>query len=97
MTGIDLLGICKTIEDRIGREASGRWMDRVIDLDILLYGEELTRNSQLELPHPGLLDRAFALVPAAEIGGDLLHPELARTLRECPVPRPSCLVLWGCL
>ena len=97
MDGLELLDACKAIEDRLGRQRSGRWMDRVIDLDILIFGDQPMDHPRLEVPHPQLLERPFALVPAAEIGGDLVHPGVGKALRECPVPSPLGLVLRGCL
>jgi 2-amino-4-hydroxy-6-hydroxymethyldihydropteridine diphosphokinase len=63
----DLLGALKAIEAELGREPTYRWGPRVIDLDILAYGDLRVEEPDLVIPHPRLTERAFALVPLAEI------------------------------
>ncbi len=89
-----LLGALQAIERRLGRRPAARWHDRVVDLDLLLHGDAMADGLGLRLPHPGLLDRAFALGPAAEIGGHLWHPGARLHLRDAPAapgpaPRPA--------
>ena len=67
-----LLQLCKEIEIRLGRRPSERWSDRALDLDLLIYGQLRRAGRDLNLPHPGLASRPFALVPASEIGADLI-------------------------
>jgi 2-amino-4-hydroxy-6-hydroxymethyldihydropteridine diphosphokinase len=70
-----LLSVCKDIEHRLGRDASDiRWGPRVIDLDILTYGEQRVAASGLEVPHPRLHERRFALVPLLEVDPDARDP-----------------------
>ena len=71
-----LLEELKTIEHRLGRQERGRWGPREIDLDILMIPGFTCRDEKLELPHPGMADRAFVLVPLAEIAPDWIHPIL---------------------
>jgi len=78
----DLLGILKAIEARLGRKPTFRWGPRVIDLDLLLYGEEVIEEEDLQVPHPHLHERAFVLVPLVEIAPDAYHPLRRRTARE---------------
>ena len=59
-----------------------RWGPRPLDIDLLLIRGVIHRGPRLELPHPRLAERAFALVPAAEIVPDWIHPIVGRTLRE---------------
>lgn len=71
----ELLDACKLIEQKMGREPSDlRWGPRVVDLDILLYGSEKVSEPDLEIPHPRLKERRFALVPLLEIDPDLADP-----------------------
>ena len=71
-----LLDHCKAIEVRLGRRPARRWADRVLDLDVLLYGEVAATldGGRLTIPHPRLLERGFALRPAQEVGAALHHP-----------------------
>ena len=60
------------------REAASRWGPRTLDLDLLLYGESVIAEPGLQVPHPHLHERAFALVPLLEIAPDILIPEQGR-------------------
>lgn len=84
-----LLAWCKRIEARAGRRPAVRWGDRALDVDILLFGRQQRRGPRLTLPHPGLLERRFALLPAQEVAGDLLAPNDGRCLAEIPLPPGS--------
>ena len=77
-----LLARCKEIEKRLGRVPGPRWGPRLIDLDILLYGTQVVELPDLEIPHPRLHLRAFALVPLAEIAPSAVHPVLGRDIGE---------------
>ncbi len=70
----ELLSYLKGVEKRMGREESFNYGPRIIDIDILFYGQETYRDENLEIPHPRLLERAFVLVPLAEIAPELRHP-----------------------
>jgi len=84
-----LLALCKQIEARLGRQQSCRWGDRVIDLDILVFGAHHLDTSELCIPHPQLLQRGFALLPAIDVGADLIHPVDGRKLGQIEIPAPS--------
>ncbi len=77
-----LLDVCKAVEDRMGRRPGIRWGPRLIDVDILLYGNLVVRLPHLEIPHPRLHLRAFALVPLAELAATAVHPAMAKTIGE---------------
>jgi 2-amino-4-hydroxy-6-hydroxymethyldihydropteridine diphosphokinase len=81
---LELLAYCQALEEAFGRgrEQEGRWGPRSLDLDLLLAPGLVLRHPQLELPHPRLHQRRFALLPAAEIAPGLRHPRLQRTLEE---------------
>jgi 2-amino-4-hydroxy-6-hydroxymethyldihydropteridine diphosphokinase len=70
------------IEDAMGRVRRERWGSREIDLDLLLYGERILEETGLTVPHPLLADRAFALVPLAEIAPQLHHPGRLLTVAQ---------------
>ena len=78
----DLLGRCKEVEDRLGRQPGPRWGPRLMDVDILLYGSQTVDLPHLEIPHPRLHLRAFALTPLAELVPDAVHPLLNRNIGE---------------
>ncbi len=65
-----LLNLCLDAERRLKRVRSERWGPRLIDMDILVFGDRILDEEGLELPHPRMLQRAFVLVPLAEIAAD---------------------------
>ena len=75
----ELLAELQSLESRLGRERPAvRWGPRRIDLDLLVHGTDRRDEPGLALPHPGIADRAFVLVPLAEIAPDLMVPALGR-------------------
>lgn len=67
---LDLLDATQAIENSQGRQREIRWGARTLDLDILLYGDEQIDLPRLQVPHPRLAERAFALVPLADLLGE---------------------------
>jgi len=74
---IPLLAHLKSIEEQMGRLKTFRNGPRLIDLDILFYGQRVVDEPELQIPHPRLQERAFVLVPLNEIAPDFIHPMLA--------------------
>ena len=83
-----LLRALQAVERAFGRVRAGeRWGPRTLDLDILLYGQETLDTAQLNVPHPGLAEREFVLLPLLEIAPGLEIPGLGRLVdlaRACP-------------
>ena len=79
-----LLSRCLEIEVKAGRDRAKeeRWGPRVLDLDLLLAEAVVCRGPVLELPHPRLHERRFALEPAAEVAPNWVHPLLGRTIED---------------
>jgi 2-amino-4-hydroxy-6-hydroxymethyldihydropteridine diphosphokinase len=75
-----LLTLLKRIERELGRSAGVRYGPRVIDLDILLYGDQALTTEVLTIPHPRMAERPFVLVPLAEIAPDLTPPGWTTTV-----------------
>ncbi len=71
-----------SVERLLGRLPTFRNGPRVIDIDILFYGSRSVNTARLRIPHPGIPERAFVLVPLAEIASGFVHPGLRRTVGE---------------
>lgn len=78
----DLLAYLKSIEHTLGREKTFRYGPRVIDIDILFYGDRVIEEEGLIIPHPRLHERAFVLVPLADLAPEFNHPVLDKTVTE---------------
>jgi 2-amino-4-hydroxy-6-hydroxymethyldihydropteridine diphosphokinase len=70
------------IEQQLGRRREQKKGPRIIDVDILLFGNSIVDDPGLTIPHPAMHERRFVLEPLAEIGPDALHPVLQQTIRE---------------
>ncbi|MBD3670841.1 MAG: 2-amino-4-hydroxy-6-hydroxymethyldihydropteridine diphosphokinase [Gammaproteobacteria bacterium] len=89
-TGLEaeaLLDRLQAIEMEQGRERTRHWGPRTLDLDILLFGDEVIDSERLKVPHPGLFQRNFVLYPLHEIRPGLIFPDgqsLAELIENCP-------------
>ena len=83
----ELLQAMRRIEDLQGRERQGeQWGPRILDLDLLLYGNSMIDTPDLMVPHPGMHERDFVIVPLAEIAGNLNIPgrgQLSVLIKQC--------------
>ncbi|MDR1962515.1 MAG: 2-amino-4-hydroxy-6-hydroxymethyldihydropteridine diphosphokinase [Planctomycetaceae bacterium] len=77
-----LLEQLQEIELRLGRVRKEHWGARTLDIDILLYGNQIIATPTLTVPHPEMLLRRFVLEPAQEVAAGSVHPETGLTLRE---------------
>lgn len=81
----ELMKTCLEVELLLGRVRSkddARWSARTIDIDVLLYGNEVIHIPELVVPHPRMHERNFVLVPLVEISGDVIHPVLRISATE---------------
>ncbi|MDP3879624.1 MAG: 2-amino-4-hydroxy-6-hydroxymethyldihydropteridine diphosphokinase [Dehalococcoidales bacterium] len=92
-----LLTLAKGIERKLGRAPNTHGAPRPIDIDILFYGDQVIETPELVIPHPRLAERAFVLVPLAEIAPDLVHPVSGKTVRELlrAVTEKQGVLKWG--
>ncbi|HHW60539.1 MAG TPA: 2-amino-4-hydroxy-6-hydroxymethyldihydropteridine diphosphokinase [Syntrophomonadaceae bacterium] len=72
---LQLLSVLLNIEINMGRQRKEKWGPRIIDLDILLYGEQTVDEPELKVPHPYLCERLFVLIPLLEINPDIVLPD----------------------
>ena len=88
----ELLELLLRIELELGRDRSAdavRWGPRTIDLDLLLAGDRCIDEPGLHVPHPRLHERAFVLMPLAEVAGEVVHPTLGRSIGELEADVPG--------
>ncbi|WP_257670105.1 2-amino-4-hydroxy-6-hydroxymethyldihydropteridine diphosphokinase [Parapedobacter tibetensis] len=86
-----LLKTINAIEKGLGRERSIKWGSRPIDIDILWYADQIIDKPNLQIPHPHLPNRKFALIPLQEIAPTLVHPVFKKTITELLQHTPDCL------
>ncbi len=78
----ELLRVLKGIEKEMGRETPEHWSPRIIDLDIIFFGDRIMETDELTIPHPEAAKRGFVLAPLAEIAPSKRHPVLGTTVTE---------------
>jgi len=77
-----LLRALKTLEYELGRQPTFRYGPRLIDLDIIFYGDKIVNAPELAIPHPLLEEREFVLRPLADIAPEWKHPQTGRSVAE---------------
>ena len=75
-----LLHALQSIEKTLGRGREQRWEPRVVDLDLILYGDRMVSTDELSVPHPMMHQRRFVLEPLAALAPDAVHPMLNMTV-----------------
>ena len=78
----ELLKHIKRLETQLGRRPSVRYGPRKIDVDILFYNDLILNTPKLTIPHSNLHERAFVLVPLADLAPELVHPVLGKTISQ---------------
>ena len=95
----ELLSIFQNIEAKLGRkrELFKKWSERTLDIDILMYDEQIINSKNLIIPHPYMHERAFVLVPMLEVKADLVHPIFNKTISELydELQNPEDVFLYG--
>jgi 2-amino-4-hydroxy-6-hydroxymethyldihydropteridine diphosphokinase len=92
---LDLLKFLKETEVILGRQETFRFGPRLIDLDIIFYDDLVIKTPKLTIPHPRIAERAFILIPLAEIAPDLYHPVLGKTIQQLKIDvDPSSIELF---
>lgn len=85
LNAVDILDLTQQIEIQMGRatkSSNGIYSDRVIDIDILLYGDICIQTERLTIPHKLMHKRRFVLEPLAEIAAHVVHPAIGKTIKE---------------
>ena len=82
MTAQELFTAATQVEQEVGRRPTFHYGPRVLDIDVLFYGDEQIATPELTVPHPSMPERAFVLMPMAEIAPSHVHPGLKRTVTE---------------
>lgn len=95
-TAQELLQMALTIESELGRtrNQTGEYESRIIDIDILLFGNEVVVSPHLTIPHPRLHERNFALIPLADIAADAIHPTLKLSISTLVKQSEDSLRVW---
>ena len=89
LSSLNLLDFLKQTEKQLGRQANFRFGPRLIDLDILFYGNRIIQTPRLQVPHPRLSERAFVLIPLAEVAPEFVHPQNKQTVTQLLAALPD--------
>ncbi|WP_443946565.1 2-amino-4-hydroxy-6-hydroxymethyldihydropteridine diphosphokinase [Pedobacter sp. AW1-32] len=83
LSALDLLQTALDIEQELGRIRKERWGERLIDIDIVLFGNEIIDvTNKLHIPHPHMHNRKFVMRPLSEIAPNMVHPVLKQTIDQ---------------
>jgi 2-amino-4-hydroxy-6-hydroxymethyldihydropteridine diphosphokinase len=82
LSPLEILKNILAIEQQMGRQRLQKWGTRLIDIDLLFYGNQQVESVDLVVPHPFLQDRNFVLIPMVEIASDFVHPILQKSMTQ---------------
>lgn len=91
LSAFEVLDEIQEIELLMGRKRKRKWGERIIDIDILFYENEIIETQRLTIPHPGIPNRNFVLTPMMEIAPKLEHPVLKKTIESLSLACPDKL------
>ncbi len=80
LSPVELLEVCQKIENESGRVRTEEWGPRTLDLDILIYDDQIIETEKLVVPHPDMMNRDFVLRPMVEIASGFVHPVTGKTM-----------------
>lgn len=83
----------KRTESESGRQTEIKWGPREIDLDILFFNDLIYSDENITIPHIGITERDFVLIPLSEIEPDLLHPVIAKKISEIELPETASNII----
>jgi 2-amino-4-hydroxy-6-hydroxymethyldihydropteridine diphosphokinase len=82
LTVVELMHNILAIEKLMGRERAEKWGPRLIDIDIILFGDEIVNSPEVTVPHPHMHERRFVLAPSSEIASGMIHPVFKKSVSE---------------
>jgi 2-amino-4-hydroxy-6-hydroxymethyldihydropteridine diphosphokinase len=82
LTVVELMENILQIEKEMGRVREEKWGPRMIDIDVILFGDKTVNSPKVVVPHPHMHERKFVLEPSVEIAAEMLHPILKKTVAE---------------
>jgi len=83
LSALMLLNVALEIEEKLGRIRKEKWGERLIDIDLVLFGDEIINiEGKLQVPHPEMQNRKFVMKPLAEIAPEVMHPVLKQTILQ---------------
>lgn len=81
LSALEVLDLALSIEQELGRVRKDKWGERLIDIDLILFGDQIINMpDKLQVPHPHMQHRKFVMEPLAEIAPDVVHPVLRKTI-----------------
>ncbi|TFB31460.1 2-amino-4-hydroxy-6-hydroxymethyldihydropteridine diphosphokinase [Pedobacter alluvionis] len=81
LSALEVLDLALSIEQELGRVRKDKWGERLIDIDLILFGDQIINiPDKLQVPHPHMQDRKFVMEPLAEIAPEVIHPVLGETI-----------------